>query len=99
MARRVPNTRPSLDLSGYEGDYSDDGYGPLTISNSEGRLMLRWWKQSTALDHFNYDTFFTGRRGDIPMELVQFTLGSEGQVTSLTMFGTRFTRIRKSPRM
>jgi CubicO group peptidase (beta-lactamase class C family) len=99
MARRVPNTRPSLDLSAYEGDYSDDGYGPLTISNGEGRLMLRWGKQSTALDHFNYDTFFTGRTGDIPMELVQFTLGSDGQVTALTMFGTRFTRIRKNPRM
>jgi CubicO group peptidase (beta-lactamase class C family) len=99
MARRVPNTRPSLELSAYEGEYSDDGYGPLTISNSEGRLMLRWGKQSAALDHFNYDTFFTGRTGDIPMELVQFSLGSDGQVTSLTMFGTRFTRIRKNPRM
>ncbi len=99
MARRVPNTRPSLDLSAYEGDYSDDGYGPLTISHSDGRLLLRWGKQSTALDHFNYDTFFTGRAGEIPMEFVQFTLGSDGQVTSLTIFGTRFTRIRKNPRM
>lgn len=98
LARRVPNTHPSLDLSAYEGDYSDDGYGPLTISMDNGHLMLRWAKQSAALEHFNYDTFITGKTGGIAMELVQFTLGPDGQVSSVTVFGTRFNKVRKAPR-
>jgi len=95
LARRVPNTHPSLDLAAYEGDYMDEGYGPLTISMDNGHLMLRWAKQSTALEHFNYDTFSTGKTA--AMELVQFSLGPDGQVASVTVFGTRFNKVRKAP--
>ena len=63
---RVPNTKPSLPLSGYVGTYADSLHGELIITEKDGKLALTFgptWRG--ALDHWHFDTFRT--RFDTPV--------------------------------
>lgn len=55
---RVPNTRPSLDLTGYCGSYGNEMYGQAEVKSSGDKLVLYFnSKPMGALDHWHYDTF------------------------------------------
>lgn len=57
-SRRTANTRPSLPLSSYAGNYSDPFYGSLEIAVADGRLKAIFSKDLSAdLDHWHFDTF------------------------------------------
>ena len=54
---RVLNTRPSHALADYAGNYSDPGYGSLTISLRGNQLAGRYNDDSSAFSHWHYDVF------------------------------------------
>jgi hypothetical protein len=57
---KVAGTRPSLDLSAYEGTYGGDLYGDATVTLEEGGLVLRLLPNPDLvadLEHLHYDTF------------------------------------------
>ncbi len=59
-AERVKNTRPSLALANYAGTYSDKMYGDVTITEENGRLVMRFLPSPNFvadLEHWHYDTF------------------------------------------
>lgn len=80
---------PSLPVARYAGKYNDAWYGPISITESGGRLTLDF-KQTPGmvgtLEHFQYDTFKT-RWNDKSMEpaYVTFQMGPEGNVERITM--------------
>jgi CubicO group peptidase (beta-lactamase class C family) len=60
VAARVANTKPSLALGGYAGNYTDKLYGDATIAEENGKLVLRFVQSPNFvadLEHWHYDTF------------------------------------------
>lgn len=57
-AKRVANTKPSLDLAAYAGKYADSFYGEVTVEMANGKLLLHINKDlAGALEHWQFDTF------------------------------------------
>ena len=53
-------TKPSLDLKGYAGTYTDAWYGDITIEEAGGSLVMRFSKTPSLvgdLEHWQHDTF------------------------------------------
>jgi CubicO group peptidase (beta-lactamase class C family) len=86
---RAADSKPSLPLERYSGDYSDPWYGKVTIRPENGALVLKFLqtKNGTAeLQHWQYDTFRAHWRGG-PAEdaFVTFALTPQGYVDHFTM--------------
>ena len=70
-SRRVMGTQPRLESSGYKGDYHDDFYGNMTVTASDGKIILsRGDALRGTLNHWHYDTFRV--RWDSPRERASF---------------------------
>jgi CubicO group peptidase (beta-lactamase class C family) len=56
---RIAGTAPSLALDKYVGTFRNDLFGELNVSLEDQRLVLRFGTPvlSSALEHWNYDTF------------------------------------------
>jgi CubicO group peptidase (beta-lactamase class C family) len=89
-AARVPNTRPSLAPAGYAGTYSSPMYGDVTVSNEDGKLVLRFGPAPNFvadLEHWHYDTFQIKWRPSVaynfPRGFVTFTIDGNGKTEQL----------------
>jgi len=91
-AKRVPNTKPSRDLQAYAGKYESPGYGAATVAVENGGLALHWNRLNAPLTHLHFDTFVASVPEDELDETVQFQLGADGNVKSMTLFDEEFLR-------
>ncbi len=89
-AARIANTKPSLTLSAYAGTYSDDLYGAATVTEENGKLVLRFGPSPNFvadLEHWPYDTFQIKWRPsvayNIPRGFVTFTIDKSGNTEDL----------------
>jgi hypothetical protein len=58
--KRVPDTRPSVELSAYTGRYQSDIYGEIDISLASGRLRMEFEHSpylAATLTHWHYDVW------------------------------------------
>jgi CubicO group peptidase (beta-lactamase class C family) len=79
-AARVPNTKPTLDLSAYTGSYFHPAYGTVRVEReSDDRLVVRFEAIDLHLRHYHYDTFA------YEMNLVQFYLDNAGRVGEMLL--------------
>jgi hypothetical protein len=86
-ASRVKDTRPSLAIENYAGTYKNDLYGEVKVTNSGGKLNLRFGPAFVSdLEHWHYDTFRANFRNPIvPTGMVTFALNAQGKADALTM--------------
>jgi CubicO group peptidase (beta-lactamase class C family) len=91
-AKRVKDTKPSRDLAAYAGTYHDDAYGDAVVALENGGLVFRWSRMAVPLTHYHYDTFLAVSDADDVDETVQFRLGGDGEVTTMSIFGQDFTK-------
>ena len=86
---RTAESKPSLPLEKYAGDYSDPWYGKVTIRPEHGGLLLnfeRTEKGLADLQHWQYDTFKAHWRDrTVEDAFVTFTLRPDGSVDHFTM--------------
>lgn len=89
-AARAANTRPSLALREYAGTYSDKLYGDITISEENGRLVMRFSNSPNFvadLEHWHYDTFEIRWRPSVaynfPRGFVTFTIDRNARTDEL----------------
>ena len=89
-AARVPNTKPSLDLAKYAGTYSSQMYGDVTVTNENGKLVLRFGPAPNFvadLEHWHYDTFQIHWRPTVnynfPRGFVTFTIAEDATTDQL----------------
>jgi CubicO group peptidase (beta-lactamase class C family) len=87
---RKPDTRPSLPLSAYAGEYSQDAYGKLKVIEKDGRLAIEWSTFKCHLEHFQDDVFRV-TDGYFEEKLVAFG-GSAGKVAAIQFNGIVFKR-------
>ena len=62
-------------------------------------LTLHYYRLTIPLSHFNYDTFTASLPEEDIDEQVQFALGPDGEVRTMTLFGEEFVNpCRGKPR-
>lgn len=92
IAERAVNSKPSLPLASYAGNYEDAWYGKAVIADENGKLVLRMTrtpKMVGDIEHWHYDTFrVVFRDKTIPDAFLTFTLDSEGKIDQMTMVPT-----------
>ena len=85
---RVEGTRLDHPLAAYAGAYAHPGYGPLTISEANGRLSARYNDDTSPLDHWHFEVFDAAT--DDPQQLLldarlQFVSDAHGRVSGLSV--------------
>jgi CubicO group peptidase (beta-lactamase class C family) len=87
---RVKNTKPSLALAGYAGTYGGEMYGDATVTEENGRLVLRLVPAPNFvadLEHWHNDTFLIKWRPTVaynfPRGFVNFTIDKTGKADQL----------------
>lgn len=86
-AERVPNTKPTLELSSYVGTYTSELYGDVKITLENEKLKMAFGPSFVSpLEHWNYDTFrasfFAAGSSKAPLT---FSLNAQGKPDSLTL--------------
>lgn len=78
---------PALPLASYSGAYFNPGYGPLTLSVSEGEDVIRCeitdrtWPLSIEIQHVNAEHwFFEQTNGSREIWKAEFKIGVNGEV-------------------
>lgn len=85
VGARVQGTKPSLELGRHAGTYRDRMYGDLSITQENGKLVLRF-SHSPAfvadLEHWQYDTFRLHWRDPMgfPKGFLTFSLDAKGHI-------------------
>jgi hypothetical protein len=84
--KRIPKTKPSLQLEEYVGMYSDKMYGDAEVKLSGTTLSLTLLPTdelfTSALEHWHHDTFRIELKDDfLPPGFVTFEFDSWGAVT------------------
>ncbi|MGB7549014.1 MAG: serine hydrolase [Terracidiphilus sp.] len=84
---RKPGTHPSHDLKDYAGDYSNPGYGMVTIALDGDKFQITLNKISKPLEHFHYDQFQVPADPLEPFQKmrVMFQTDMDGNISSLAM--------------
>jgi CubicO group peptidase (beta-lactamase class C family) len=86
---RAADSKPSLALERYAGDYSDPWFGKVIISAEGGGLVLKLPLTnniSADLQHWQYDTFKAHwRDGATEDAFVAFALRADGSIDHFTM--------------
>ena len=87
---RIANTKPTLLMSNYAGTYSSEMYGDATITEENGKLVLRLVPAPNFvadLEHWHYDTFLIKWRSSVsynfPRGFVTFTIDKSGKTDQL----------------
>ena len=90
VAARVPNTKPSLPLKDYAGNYIDQLYGDATVTEENGKLVLRFVQSPNFvadLEHWHYETFQIKWRPSVaynfPRGFVTFTIDKNGKTDEM----------------
>jgi len=90
VASRISNTKPSLSLKDYAGNYVDQLYGNATIAEENGKLVLRFVQSPNFvadLEHWHYDTFQIKWRPSVaynfPRGFVSFTIDKSGKTDEM----------------
>ena len=94
---RVLNTKPSLELKKYAGNYSNEIYGNAEIVMQGDSLVLVLPNNiKVDLAHWNYDTFSAKFEYKwYGKGLLQFSLDEKGEVKNFTFMGNTYTKKKK----
>jgi len=82
---RVPNTKPSHELTEYAGEYEHPAYGRLKIYLNDQQLHFQFHKISLPLAHFHYDRFDSPDDEENGKWSVNFTTNPQGDVDKATI--------------
>ncbi len=90
VASRVTNTKASLALKSYTGNYVDQLYGDATVAEENGKLVLRFVQSPNFvadLEHWHYDTFQIKWRPSVaynfPRGFATFTIDKMGKTDEM----------------
>jgi CubicO group peptidase (beta-lactamase class C family) len=99
---RKPDTKPSLALKDYAGNYNESAYGRAVVSLEDGKLVLNWGRYTFRLEHYHFDTFtaIPEKPADEVLQFdrstfdVLFRLGTNGEVEGVKLFDQEFKKAK-----
>lgn len=90
LASRKQDTRPTLSLANYAGTYGGEMFGDATVTEENGKLVLRLLPSPNFvadLEHWHYDTFQIKWRPSVaynfPKGFVTFAIDKTGKVDEM----------------
>jgi len=95
LAERVKDTKPSLPLEAYKGNYTNDMLGTGKISVRSNRLEVNFNDFiSYDLEHWHFNTFQTNKDPRFLEKLMMhFELDTEGKINQFEVMGEVFTKV------
>lgn len=87
---RRRDTKPSLAIREYAGEYENPIWGTAKVSESEGKLVLKWSTFRCPLEHYQLDEFRV-TEGHFEDRLAEFA-GAGGKATAVRFHGEVFKR-------
>ena len=90
---RLSGTTPGLPLAGYTGTYDNPILGEVTVTESEGGLVLKTTNVELSMTHWHLDTFLVEYRPWTLREFAEFRVGPDATVTAMSLFGETLTRV------
>ncbi len=91
---RVPDTKPTLDLKEYAGDYKNEMLGNVHVEVVDDRLELNcndFLKLRTS--HWHYDSFKSDKDNRYKAKLmINFKLDQSGKIDELVLFDNTFKK-------
>ena len=96
-AKRILNTKPSLELKNYAGNYTNEIYGNAAVVMQGDSLVLKFPNSfNVNLSHWNYDTF----QGKFEHKwwgksLLQFNLDEKGEVKNFSFLGVDYNKLKE----
>lgn len=89
---RVMDTKPSVDIANYTGEYHAPAYGKIVVTNEGGKFRITFEHTpdlNATLEHWHYDVFkMTWEKSDpltwFPHATVKFELDNNNKVTGLS---------------
>jgi CubicO group peptidase (beta-lactamase class C family) len=94
---RVLNTKPSLALKNYTGNYTNEIYGSVSVEMRSDSLVLKFPNNiNVDLSHWNYDTF----QGKFEhkwygKDFLQFQLNEKGEVKDFSFIGLTYNKVKE----
>lgn len=84
---QIKNTKPTLPVQEYTGNYESEAYGKVEVILSGNYLKLKFWNDANLeanLEHWHYDTFrAVWKNPAMREEFMQFHLDKSGKVSAL----------------
>lgn len=89
IAERAKDTKPSLDLAKYAGDYQDEMYGDVKVVLENGKLKLNYGAGfKGTLEHWHHNTFQSTWSDEVQGKaFVNFKLNSMGKIDAVSVDG------------
>ncbi len=88
-ASKIQNTKPSLSLEKYAGDYCDEMYGDIIISYKKNKLQIKFSHTplfTGELTHWHFDTFeIKWNDPRVPRGFVTFNFNANGTVSGFEL--------------
>lgn len=93
-AKRILNTKPSLELSAYTGMYTNEIYGDAKIVLHGDSLVLQFPNNvNLFLSHWHYDTFLAKFERDwYGKDLLQFNINTEAKAGGFSFSGIDYNK-------
>jgi CubicO group peptidase (beta-lactamase class C family) len=84
---RKQGTHPSHDLKDYAGDYSNPGYGVITIEPSGETFKITLNKVTRTVEHYHYDVFQVPADplDNLQKMKLQFLTDMDGEISGISM--------------
>ncbi len=94
VAKRVPNTSPSLPLNAYAGRYTSPLYGQVTVSVTGDKLVFNVNNTlKTSLSHWHYNAFYGPyQKAWYGNAFAQFNLSDVKKIDTLVFDGMTFKK-------
>jgi len=90
---RKPDTKPTLPLADYAGEYTAADYGEASVILADDNLSMKWNGFPLKLSHFHYDTFsYPSPYRGWEDTRVTFQFDGAGKVKGLTLLGKDFKK-------
>lgn len=89
---RLIDKPQSLPLTAYAGMYSNESYGDMQVEVKNNKAILRSKRLDFSLLHWHFDTFEMRSDSLHFKATLDFNLGSDGTVDSMSFFGLDFEK-------
>lgn len=98
IATRVKNTKPSLKLDAYEGNYTHKMLGEAKVTLQGNELLVNFNDFiSYKAKHWHFDTFITNKDPRFREKMVvHFELNADGEINQFDIMDEVFTKIEEA---
>ena len=94
QAKRLKHTKPALPIESYAGLYRHPAWGDVRVEVSGSGMRLETALVELEMSHWHLDTFLVEHYPWDMHEFASFEIDPEGDISSLTLFGEKFGRVK-----